>query len=257
MPDKSPSSDPDPHDDQLLANVRPPDWVNPEPAGRYNLVVIGAGTAGLVAAAGAAGLGAKVALIERDRMGGDCLNTGCVPSKALIASARAAAAVQGAATFGVRACGEGTVDFPAVMERMGKLRAGISPADSAQRFADMGIDVFFGGGQFVDRDTIEVGGRKLVFKRALIATGARAAAPPIAGLDEVDYLTNETLFSLSELPRSMAVIGAGPIGCEMAQTFARLGSEVYLVEVPVHSRCGFHGADRDRQCLVRRALTGQ
>jgi pyruvate/2-oxoglutarate dehydrogenase complex dihydrolipoamide dehydrogenase (E3) component len=214
----------------LAAQVHPPGWVNPKPAARYNLVVIGAGTAGLVSAAGAAGLGAKVALVERHLMGGDCLNVGCVPSKALIAAGRAAAGVRAAGEFGVHVPAGVRVDFGYVMERMRRLRASIAPNDSAQRFRGLGIDVFIGAGRFVDGHTVEVAGERLRFKKAVIAAGARASAPPIAGLDEVEFLTNETLFSLTELPQRLAVIGAGPIGCEMAQSFARFGSEVLLVE---------------------------
>lgn len=220
----------DEHNQKLEANVHPPDWMNPTPQGRYNLVVIGAGTAGLVTAAGAAGLGAKVALIERSLMGGDCLNVGCVPSKAIISAARAAAAVKYAGELGVHVDGTTSVDFEGIMERMRKLRAEISPNDSADRFKNLGIDVFIGDGKFVDSNSIEVDGQVLKFKKAVIATGGRAQAPPIPGLDEVDYLTNETLFSLTELPKRIGIIGAGPIGCEMAQSFARFGSEVFLVE---------------------------
>jgi pyruvate/2-oxoglutarate dehydrogenase complex dihydrolipoamide dehydrogenase (E3) component len=215
-------------DEALSRRVRPSDWMNPAPAARYNLVVLGAGTAGLVAAAGGAGLGAKVALIERDAMGGDCLNVGCVPSKALLRSARAAGDARAAGTFGVRA-GEVSVDFAAVMERMRGLRAGLSPTDSAERFRSLGVDVFFGAGRFAGPDTVEAGGRTLRFDRALIATGARPAVPAIAGLREAGFLTNETVFNLKELPRRLAVIGAGPIGCELAQAFRRLGSEVLLL----------------------------
>jgi pyruvate/2-oxoglutarate dehydrogenase complex dihydrolipoamide dehydrogenase (E3) component len=220
----------DEHNRTLVANVHPPDWVNPQPAGRYNLVVIGAGTAGLVTAAGAAGLGAKVALVERHLMGGDCLNVGCVPSKGLISSARIAAAVERAGEFGVCVPAGSTVDFPAVMERMRRLRAGISPHDSAARFRELGIDVFLGQGAFTGGDTLQVDDKTLRFKKAVIATGARAAVPPIPGLDQVEYLTNETVFWLTELPRRLAVIGSGPIGCELAQAFARFGSQVTLLE---------------------------
>jgi pyruvate/2-oxoglutarate dehydrogenase complex dihydrolipoamide dehydrogenase (E3) component len=220
----------DVHNQKLQANVHPTDWVNPTPQGTYNMVVIGGGTAGLVTAAGAAGLGAKVALIERDLLGGDCLNVGCVPSKAIIAAARRAAQVRDAADFGIDVPDGVTTDFGKVMERMRKLRADISPHDSAQRFRDLGIDLFLGGGQFVDAHTIEVGGQQLKFKKACIATGARASAPPIPGLEGVDYLTNETLFSLTELPQRLGIVGAGPIGVEMAQAFGRFGSEVFLVE---------------------------
>ena len=229
--DRSPALTPfDDHNKRLEANVHPPEWINPTPSGRYNLVIIGAGTAGLVAAAGAAGLGGKVALIERDLLGGDCLNVGCVPSKALIRSARAFADVRDASRFGVTIDGEVAVDFGAVMKRMRSLRADISPHDSAKRFRDLGVDVFLGEGRFTGRNTVNVAGTTLKFSRALIATGARAALPPVPGLAETGYLTNETVFSLTELPKRLAIIGAGPIGCELAQSFARFGSNVTLIE---------------------------
>lgn len=217
---------------RLVTNVHPADWVNPKPSGRYNIVVIGGGTAGLVTAAGAAGVGAKVALVEKALMGGDCLNSGCVPSKALIRSSRAAADVQAAAAFGVTVPEGVKVDFPAVMERMRRLRAEISRHDSAARFRDeLGIDVFLGEGKFTGHDCAEVDGKKLVFKKAVVATGARALRPPVPGLEEAGFLTNESVFSLTELPRRLAVIGAGPIGCELAQTFRRLGSDVTLLDM--------------------------
>lgn len=220
----------DAHNQKLVANVHPADWTNPSPSGKYNLVVIGAGTAGLVTAAGAAGLGAKVALIERNFMGGDCLNVGCVPSKALLSAAHTAATVRDAGEFGVNVPPGTEVEFGKVMERMRKLRSDISPHDSVKRFSDLGIDVFLGQGHFLDSSTVAVGDAKLSFAKAVICTGARASAPPIDGLDTVPYLTNENLFSLTELPKRIGIIGAGPIGCEMAQAFARFGSEVYLVE---------------------------
>ncbi len=241
----------DSHNQKLVSNVHPQDWKNPTPAKRYNLVVIGGGTAGLVSAIGAAGLGAKVALIEKHFLGGDCLNVGCVPSKAIIRAARAEAAVREAADFGVNVPAGVTVDFGKTMERMRRLRADISPHDSAKRFTELGVDVFLGGGKFTGSDSVEVAGQTLRFSKAVIATGARAAAPPIAGLSEVPYLTNETLFSLTELPRRLGIIGAGPIGCEMAQAFARLGSEVILAQSE-------HGIlpreDRDAAELVRAAM---
>jgi len=220
----------DAHNRELVANVHPPDWTNPEPADRYHLVVVGAGTAGLVTAAGAAGLGARVALVERDLMGGDCLNVGCVPSKGIIRAARAWHDARTADRFGGPVA-TGAGDFAAAMERMRTIRAGISHHDSAARFRDLGVDVFLGEGQFVASDALEVGGSLLRFQKAVIATGARAAVPPIEGLEEAGYLTNQTLFELTELPRRMAIVGAGPIGCEMAQTFARFGSEVTLLDV--------------------------
>lgn len=221
-----------PENRELADNVHPAGWINPEPAGRYNLVVVGAGTAGLISAAGAAGLGARVALIERHLMGGDCLNVGCVPSKGVIRAARALFDARNAKEFGVQG-GEGsTFDFAAAMARMRRLRAGISRHDSARRFRDeLGIDVFIGEGRFVGRDCIEVDNRKLYFKKAAVCSGARAAAPPIPGLAGIGYLTNENVFSLTQLPPRLAVIGAGPIGCELAQAFARFGSQVTLIEL--------------------------
>jgi pyruvate/2-oxoglutarate dehydrogenase complex dihydrolipoamide dehydrogenase (E3) component len=219
------------HDRRLLENVRPPEWSNPEPRDRYHLVVVGAGTGGLVTAAIAAGLGARVALVERASMGGDCLNVGCVPSKAVIRAARAwAEARRAAARFGGPAvAGEG--DFTAAMERMRRIRADISRVDGAARFRDeLGVDVFLGQGRFTGPDAVEVDGARLRFRRAVIATGARAAAPPIPGLTEVPYLTNETVFSLTERPAHLVVLGGGPIGCELAQAFARLGTRVTLLE---------------------------
>jgi len=264
----------DAHNQKLVSNVRPADWKNPTPAPRYNLVVIGGGTAGLVSAVGAAGLGAKVALIEKHFMGGDCLNVGCVPSKAIIRAARAAAAVRESAKFGVnlqplsrpsptfspsdgsdgerdRVRGSVTVDFGKVMERMRRLRADISPHDSAKRFTELGVDVFLGAGKFTGPNSIEVSGQTLRFAKAVIATGARAAAPPIPGLKDVPYLTNETLFSLTELPKRLGIIGAGPIGCEMAQAFARLGAEVFLIR----SEAGIlPREDRDAAAILEKQM---
>lgn len=221
----------DEHNQRLLASVRPENWKNPTPAPRYNMVVIGAGTAGLVTAAGAAGLGAKVAIVERALMGGDCLNFGCVPSKAIISASRVAASARRAAHHGVIVTGEVRVDFAAVMERMRRLRAELASNDSAARFTALGVDVFIGDARFSGPDAIEVGDATLRFSRATIATGARAVAPPLEGLAQAGYLTNETVFSITGLPRRLAVIGAGPLGCELAQAFCRLGSEVTLLEI--------------------------
>ena len=218
----------DEHNQKLKANVHPPDWQNPTPANRYNLVVIGAGAAGLVTAAGAAGLGARVALVERELMGGDCLNVGCVPSKSIISSARVASTVRHAHDFGIRVSDGIQVDFASVMQRMRRLRAGISLHDSAERFRQLGVDVYFGEAEFVDRTSVRVDGNRLNFKKAVIASGSRALVPPIDGLDSVDYLTNESVFSLTELPACFGIIGAGPVGAELAQSFAQLGSQVHL-----------------------------
>jgi pyruvate/2-oxoglutarate dehydrogenase complex dihydrolipoamide dehydrogenase (E3) component len=241
----------DDHNRELLANVHPPDWINPEPAPRYNLVVIGAGAGGLVSSIGAAGVGAKVALIEKNLLGGDCLNVGCVPSKALIRAARAVADVRDAGRFGVRVSGEVTVDFSAVMERMRRLRARISHNDGVKRLRDAGVDVFLGEARFTGRDTIEIGGKTLCFSKSIIATGARPAEPPIPGLPEAGYLTNETVFWLTDLPRRIAVIGAGPIGCELSQAFARFGSQVHLLEAE-HGIMGRE--DRDAAAIVEQSL---
>jgi len=196
----------DEYNTELVANVHPPEWRNPTPDGRYNLVVLGGGTAGLVAAAGAAGMGARVALIERHLLGGDCLNVGCVPSKAIIRSAHAAHDIRTAGRFGIRAGGEVEIDFEAVMERMRRIRTGISPHDSAKRFSEQyGIDVYFGAVRFTGQDTVEVEGTTLRFAKAVIATGARAAVPPIPGLAEAGFLTNHNVFNLTEQPRRLAV----------------------------------------------------
>ncbi|MBI4345459.1 MAG: mercuric reductase [Elusimicrobia bacterium] len=239
------------HDRRLLAGVRPEDWRNPEPAPLYDWVVVGAGTAGLVAAAGAAGLGARVALIERRMLGGDCLNFGCVPSKALLRAARAAADVRAAAAFGVRVPDGTGVDFAAVMERVRRLRADLSANDSVARFAGLGVDVFLGDAQFAGPTAVAVGGKTVRFSKALIATGARPARLPIPGLWEAGALTNETVFGLTARPERLLVVGAGPIGAELAQAFARLGSRVTLLEA-------LHGflprEDRDASELVKGAL---
>ena len=237
----------------LQANVHPLDWTNPIPDGRYNLVVVGAGTAGLVTAAGAAGLGAKVALVERGLMGGDCLNVGCVPSKAIISAARRAAAVRDAKSFGV-STNETRIDFAEVMQRMRQLRASISPHDSASRFRNLGIDVYFGQGTFTGSNSLDVSGQTLRFKRAVIATGARAAELPIPGLQQTGYLTNETLFSLTELPPRLIVIGGGPICCEMAQSFARLGSRVTQIERSSHI---MPREERDAAEIVQSEMIGE
>ena len=214
----------DAYDKQLIENCHPPRWVNPTPSGKYNLVVVGAGTAGLVSAAGAAGLGAKVALIERNLLGGDCLNVGCVPSKAMIRAARAVVDSRNGAEFGLHSNSQPEINFSAAMERMRRLRADISAHDSADRFRKLGVDVYIGNGRFIGPSTMEIDGKRLEFNRAVIATGARAAELAVPGLADTGYYTNETIFTFTELPRRMVVIGAGPIGCELAQSFQRFGA---------------------------------
>ncbi|MCL4267732.1 MAG: mercuric reductase [Anaerolineae bacterium] len=221
----------DEYNQTLVRNAHPADWQNPTPDGRYNLLVIGGGSAGLVAAVGAAGLGARVALVEKHLLGGDCLNAGCVPSKTILRSAKAIGDIRRATDLGVCIQGEVTVDFTAVMARMRRIRADISYHDSAQRFRDLGIDLYLGEGQFTGKDTFAVDGRTITFSKAVIATGARAAFIPIPGLQETGYITNEGVFELTELPSRLAVIGTGPIGLEMAQAFARFGSQVTVMDI--------------------------
>ncbi len=222
-----------PEDDwnrRLLANVHPAEWKNPTPASRYNLVVVGAGTAGLVCAVGAAGLGARVALVESHLLGGDCLNFGCVPSKALIAASRVRSEVLAGPRYGISPAAA-PAEFPRVMERLRRLRAEISHHDSVERLSSLGIDVFLGHGRFRDSTSLEVDGALLRFSKAVVATGARPAIPPIPGLETADFVTNETIFSLTELPARWLVLGGGPIGCELAQALARLGARVTLAEM--------------------------
>lgn len=222
-----------PHDAcerERLANVRPPGWHNPQPAARYKLVVIGAGPAGLVAAKGAAALGARVALVERDLIGGDCLNVGCVPSKALIRTARLYAEMRNAAHYGTRAPDDVQVDFAAAMARMRRLRSRISRWDSIDGLAGAGIDVFLGPGRFVSGDTVDVDGARLRFDKVVIATGSRPDMPDIPGLDKVELLTNENIFDLTELPKRLLVVGGGPLGCELAQAFSRFGAATIIAQ---------------------------
>lgn len=221
----------DQYNQELVQQAHPPDWENPTPNGRYNLLVIGGGSAGLVCAVGAAGVGAKVALVEKHLLGGDCLNTGCVPSKSVIRSAKVIGEIQKASDFGVTVPDGVTADFAQVMARMRRIRADISHHDSAQRFTDLGIDVFLGEGQFTSATTFAVGDKTIEFKKAVIATGSRAADLPIPGLAETGYITNETFFELVERPLRLAVIGAGPIGSELAQAMQRFGTQVSLFDV--------------------------
>jgi pyruvate/2-oxoglutarate dehydrogenase complex dihydrolipoamide dehydrogenase (E3) component len=245
----------DVHNRNLLANAHPAGYRNPAPTGRYNLVVIGAGTAGLIGSLGAAGLGGKVALIERHLLGGDCLNWGCVPSKSIIRSAKIVAELRKAAEMGVHAPDGMHVDFGAVMARMRSLRAEISHHDSMSRLTDDGVEVFLGEAKFTGPNTIEVFDgaqtQTLHFAKALIATGGRARTLPVPGLREAGYLTNETLFQLTELPRRLAVIGGGPIGAEMAQAFARFGAEVTVL---LRSDRFLPREDRDAAAIVQRAF---
>jgi pyruvate/2-oxoglutarate dehydrogenase complex dihydrolipoamide dehydrogenase (E3) component len=195
----------------------------------FDLAVIGAGAAGLSVTAVAAQLGVKVALIERGEMGGDCLNFGCVPSKALLAAAHHAAAIRAAPRYGV-AAGEPVVDFSRALDHVHHAIAEIAPNDSEARFTGLGATVIRGEARFTARDTLAVNGGTLKARRIVVAAGARAAVPPIPGLDSVPYLTNETLWQNRTLPRHLIVIGGGPIGLEMAFAHRRLGAEVTVLE---------------------------
>jgi pyruvate/2-oxoglutarate dehydrogenase complex dihydrolipoamide dehydrogenase (E3) component len=222
----------DEYNREMLDNVHPVKWVNPTPKKKYNLVAIGAGAGGLVSCAGTAGLGGVTAIVEENLFGGDCLVSGCVPSKALLASAHAASiAIKRAEEFGLKIEGTVSVDFGKVMQRMRAVRAKISHHDACSRFTKVyGMDVFLGRAEFISPTQIRVSdGSVLEFARAVVATGATPTAPPIDGLSEVDYLTNHTVWNLTEQPKRLAVIGAGPIGCELGQAFALLGSEVTMM----------------------------
>ena len=246
LPDSPPADWPSripllPFDDanaQLMRTVAPKGWMAPVPKDRYHLVVIGAGTGGLVSAAIAAGLGARVALIERHMFGGDCLNFGCVPSKAVIRAARAWREARTAAERFGGPCVTSEGEFGAVMARLRRLRADISPVDGVERFRALGVDVFLGHATFCGPDAITVNDTVndtvLRFRRAIIATGARAARPPIPGLADTPYDTNESIFSLTGQPARLIVIGGGPVGTELAQSFARFGSAVTIVHADAH-----------------------
>ncbi len=194
-----------------------------------DLCVIGAGSAGLSVAAGAAQMGARTVLIEAHRMGGDCLNTGCVPSKALLAAAKAAQAVRDAGRFGVGRQAP-DIDFPAVRRHVRGTIAAIAPHDSEERFRALGCVVLREHARFLDRSTVLAGNTLVRARRFVVATGSRAEVPDVPGIDRLPYLTNETIFDIAELPRHLLVVGGGPIGCEMAQAFRRLGAEVTLVQ---------------------------
>jgi pyruvate/2-oxoglutarate dehydrogenase complex dihydrolipoamide dehydrogenase (E3) component len=216
-------------EDKRVADLHPAAWANPKPADRYQLVIIGAGSAGVAAAELAIAMGLKVALIERHFIGGTCLNTGCVPSKALIRTARLYADMRNAARYGAKADNI-EVDFTAVMDRVWRIRSHLSGGSSVRRMAKLGVDMFFGNVRFAGDDTLMVNELTLRFGKALIATGTRPHIPDVPGLREAGFLTNATVFNLTELPKRLLVIGGGPVGCELAQAFRQLGSKVTIVQ---------------------------
>jgi pyruvate/2-oxoglutarate dehydrogenase complex dihydrolipoamide dehydrogenase (E3) component len=218
----------DANNQRTLNQGHPPDWRNP-PGGDYELVVIGGGPTGLVSAMTAAAGGHRVAMTEQFLTGGTCVNFGCTPSKALIRSARAVREACRGADFGFGLTAPPNVDFAKVMERVRRIRSMSSAGDAVQVVAANGVDVYLGHTRFTKPNAVMVDGHELRFDKAVIATGSRPAAPTIEGLREGEYLTNETVFSLTELPRRLLVLGGGPLGCELAQAFRRLGSEVDLV----------------------------
>ena len=228
--DPSPSAAQDVHESARSANLRPQTWVNPQPEGCYRLVVIGSGFAGLVAARTAAAQGIKVALIERDFIGGTCINTGCIPSKALIRTSRLYAEMRDAARYGAQVPDGIRVDFAATMQRVRRIRAHLGQRNSVRQLTAAGVDVFCGDARFVAQDAVMVDATRLRFDKALIATGARPNAPSIPGLAQAGYLTNENMFEITELPRRLLVIGGGPIGCEQAQALCRLGAQTTIVQ---------------------------
>lgn len=271
----------DRNDVDLVRAAHPPHWKNPAPDGQYNLVVIGAGPAGLTAARDAASLGAKVALIERGLIGGACVNVGGVPSKAIIRTARLYADMRDAENFGGDTPERLHVDFERAMMRMRQIRQRLSRIDSASAIAAEGIDLYFGEARFGGPDTVVAAGKTLRFKKALVATGAHPSGPAIPGLAEAGYLDNESMFNLTKCPERLLVIGGGPLGCETAQAFCLLGAKVILAQsdpmflpgeerdaaqisgragarggrgAPKHRSCG--GAQRGRQ-EARRPCAGR
>lgn len=217
---------------KTLAQTRPSNYTNPTPAPKYTMVVLGGGSAGLTVAATVAGMGGKVALIEKGYLGGDCLNVGCVPSKTLLRSSKAIAEMKDAAKYGIRAAIDPEVVFSDVLRRVRSVRETISYHDGIDRMTKLGIDVFFGNPKFTGKDSLEVDGKEIKFVKATIATGGRPLVLPIPGLKEAGFETNESLFTgLETLPKRMAVIGAGPIGCELSQAFARFGTKVTVFDI--------------------------
>lgn len=229
MENRTPRAEPD-HDSILLQRVRPDDWTNPTPRSVYDLAILGAGPAGLAAAEYAARQGFSVALVERNHLGGNSLNAGSVPSKAIIRTARLYGTMRNADEYGAPAPYEAAADFSEVMKRMHRLRMRLAEPCSVAGLTALGVDVFFATARFENEQTLLIDNARLHFKKALIATGARPKAPVIPGIDQTGYYTSATIFGATTLPESLAVIGGGPLGCELAQAFCRLGSQVTIVQ---------------------------
>lgn len=224
----------DPLNLELLDCVRPVRWSDPVPeSGKYNLIAIGAGAGGLVSALGCAGVGGKVAIFEKAMFGGDCLNTGCVPSKAFIKAAKMAHIVKNSAQYGI-STGQVDVDFGKVMESVRRKRTHIGHHDAVERFIRIyGIDCFLGEAKFLDKETVECNGKKIKFARAVVATGGRPRQLTCPGIESVKTYTSENIFNMTELPKKVVIVGGGPIGSELGQSFQRLGSEVtFLLRGP-------------------------
>ena len=214
----------------FLQRVRPVDWKNPEPRDCYDLTIIGAGPAGIVAAKLAARLGFSVALVERNRIGGNSLNSGSIPSKAIIRTARVSADIHEAEVFGAPAPHENVPDFSAALARMRRIRTRIAEFHSVDSLVALGVQVFFGDARFETRDTLVIGESRLKFTKCLVATGARPRTSNIPGLNQIGYCTSDTIFEMSTLPKRLVVVGGGPLGCELAQAFCRLGPHVTIVQ---------------------------
>jgi len=219
----------------------------------YHIIVIGGGSAGLVVASGGASMGAKVALIEKDKMGGDCLNTGCVPSKSFLRSAHLAADIKRAGNFGLSAQMK-DVNISAVMRRVNKIITTIAPHDSVERFTSLGVDVFQGRGVLSDSHTVRVNDRVITGKYIVIATGSGPAVPTIPGLNKVPFFTNKNIFNIKKLPKKLLILGGGPIGLELGQGFRHLGSDVEIIDKADHL---FAKDDQEAVSLMENVLTGE
>ncbi|MGK5595301.1 MAG: mercuric reductase [Parachlamydiaceae bacterium] len=214
---------------QFKQDIFPIDWDNPSSDQVYDLAIVGGGPGGMTAATLASSMGARVALIEKAHLGGECLSYGCIPSKALLGASRAVETIKRAHQFGVRMPSAWEIDFPEIMKRVYRLQATISPHDSAEHFKRLGVDVFLGEGKFKNTHEIQIQGVGIRYKKALIITGTQPIIPQIPGLEAISYFTNQNIFTLAQLPATLGVIGGGPIACELAQAFQRFGSKVILI----------------------------